>query len=118
MLQDLMDSLEKDSIRESGAGGEKRSEGEAPEASPPHNALKMTPESSPGRPSESEARVDAIAASTQPIRMVVAGEILEDGDEPLSFPDHPPELDPILLAKIEDAGTEEEVVSLVIIWVS
>ena len=49
--------------------------------------------------------------------VAVAGEISEDEYESLTCPDHPSELDPISLAKIEGAGAKEEVERLVVVGV-
>ena len=45
--------------------------------------------------------------------MVVAGELLYDGDESLEFPDQPPELPEAELSEIEDEATKEEIQRLI-----
>ena len=52
-------------------------------------------------------------ASASTIRMVVAGELLYDGDESLEFPDQPPELPEAELSEIEDEATKEEIQRLI-----
>ena len=39
--------------------------------------------------------------------MVIAGELLEDGDLDLTFPDRPPDLDPETLFEIEIKAVED-----------
>ena len=47
------------------------------------------------------------------VRMVVAGEILEDGDQDLEFPDKPPELSPDEIFEVEAQAAEKEVMRLI-----
>ena len=45
--------------------------------------------------------------------MVIAGELLEDGDLDLTFPDRPPDFDPDTLFEIETKAVETEITRLV-----
>ena len=45
--------------------------------------------------------------------MVVAGEVLEDGDQDLEFPDKPPELSPDEMFEVEAQAAEKEVMRLI-----
>ena len=83
-------------------GGEGDVEDEAPKKmvkSAPRKVLKTK------AGSENEPK----PASASTIRMVVAGELLYDGDESLEFADQPPELPEVELAEIEDEATKEEI---------
>ena len=103
LLQDLPDSLEEptvesevdkapasprrnpmDSPKRSGGEGDVQDEMPKKMAkSAPRKMLKTKASSEKGEPEP---------ASASTIRMVVAGELLHDGDESLEFPDQPPDL--------------------------
>ena len=48
-----------------------------------------------------------------PRRVVVAGELLEDGDMDMAFPDRPPDLSPDELAEVENLAAETEINRLI-----
>ena len=66
------------------------------------------------------ASASAASGSNQPqpdgepqVRMVVAGELLEDGDADLELPDQPPDLGPDELFEVEAKSIETEIKRLV-----
>ena len=58
------------------------------------------------------ASSSAMPSGEPQVRVVVAGELLEDGDLDLTFPDRPPELDPETLFKVESKAVETELMRL------
>ena len=65
-------------------------------------------------PTRAGAAASSATAEGQPnVRMVIAGELLEDGDLDLTFPDRPPDLDPETLFEIETKAVETEITRLV-----
>ena len=114
LLQDLLDSSEVEkapaSPRRSPMDSPKRSggEGDVEDEMP-----KKTVKSAPGKVLKTKASSEKDEPEPASIRMVVAGELLYDGDEGLEFPDQPPELPEAELAEIEDEATKEEIQRLI-----
>ena len=59
------------------------------------------------------AEVGPLPAGDGQVRMVVVGEVLEDGDQDLEFPDKPPELSPDEMFEVEAQAAEKEVMRLI-----
>ena len=72
--------------------------------------------SGPGE--QPDAGASSSAPAPQPagepqVRMVVGGELLEDGDQDMEFPDKPPELSPDELVEVENKAAETEIQRLI-----
>ena len=121
LLQDLLDSLEEPTVesevdkapaspRRSPMDSPKRSGGEGDvEDEMPKKVARSAPKKMLKTKTSSSEKEEPEPASASTIRMVVAAELLPDGDESLEFPDQPPELTEAELAEVEDEATKEEI---------
>ena len=123
-LQDLLDSLEEPTIESEGdkaLASPRRSLMDSPKRSGREGDVedempKKVARSAPKKMLKTKAsseKDEPEPASASTIRMVVAGELLYDGDESLEFPDQPPELPEAELSEIEDEATKEEIQRLI-----
>ena len=111
LLHELLDSLEEPTVeseadkapaspRRSPMESPKRSGGEGDvEDETPKKMAKSAPRKTLKTKPTSSGKDEPEPASASTIRMVVAGELLHDGDESLEFPDQPPDLSEAELAE-------------------
>ena len=124
VLDELVKSLQEDNDYEGGTDQPpKRDGGELPEADqPPSKAMKPTftrkapriyePGSSSSSSQQPPQQGPQPDGESQ-VRVVVAGEVLEDGDMDLQFPDQPPDLSPDELFEVEAQSIKKELTRLV-----
>eukprot|EP00435_Cladocopium_sp_Y103_P034981 s351_g9.t1 len=124
VLQDLMDSIQEYNFYGGGVDTSPKRGGEMvdEEVQSPSKVQKAAPRKVPRLESEGHQTTSTSMASgsnvPQPdgeaqVRMVVAGELLEDGDADLELPDQPPELSPDELFELEAKSIETEIKRLV-----
>ena len=117
-LEELLAEIKENKEYTEGVEAPLKREGEdvAEEVQSPSKSLKSS--TSRKMPSLDEPAASGSASSSamregEPqVRVVVAGEFLEDGDLGLTFPDRPPELDPETLFKVETKAVETELTRL------
>jgi hypothetical protein len=125
LLADLMEDVQENKVFTEGveterSEAEKRSGGEVPkEDQSPSKAMKESlrkfpkvAESSGSRPSAPSGE-GAQAAGERNVRMVVEGQLLEDGDLDLDFPEKPPELDYDQLFEVDSKAADTELLRLI-----
>ena len=124
VLQDLLDNIREDNFYSGGVDISPKRDGEPveEEVQSPSKALRSSMTRKTPRLGErgEPAVASSASGSNQPqpdgepqVRMVVAGELLEDGDADLELPDQPPDLGPDELFEVEAKSIETEIKRLV-----
>ena len=130
LLAELMTEVKADKtfsegVEDSRGHGEKRFGGEVSEEDQsPTKAMKESPKKFPRtvEPPASSAAASsglvrdegaAVPEGDQQVRMVVGGELLEDGDLDLEFPEKPPDLDYDQLFEVDSKAADTELLRLI-----